>query len=93
MTNDTSIIIHTLYDCASGETKKFTIDLTRHGIMIRPEGYGDMFSPDNHGWPILVELYERKPQVVVWGDINQDDCTDIVTMEGARETERQGEDQ
>ena len=92
MTNDIKIN-HTLYDCESGESKSFTITLTKYGIMIQPSGYGDMCSPDGEGQPILVEFYEKTPRVVVWGDINQEDYTDLVTLESARETERQEDEQ
>ena len=86
-------LTHTLYDCESGESKMFTITLTKYGILITPDGYGDMCSPDGKGQPILVEFYEKIPRVVVWGDINQECATDFITLEGARETERKGEEQ
>lgn len=54
------------------------------GILIRPEGYGDKFSSDVDGWPVMIELYEGDIRVMIWGDIRQEDCTEIISLEDAR---------
>ena len=68
-----------------------SIVATEEHITIAFEGYGDRVSWPGHGRPILLELYNGVPRVVVWGDINQEDYTDIVTLAGAAESQREQE--
>ena len=57
-------------------------------MAIRVEGYGDSLSPDDCGTPILTEKYDGELRVVIWGDINQEDPTHIISLEGARVDKR-----
>ena len=54
-------------------------------ITINVKGYGELTSKDGQGEPILIEKFENKLRVVLWGDINAEEATHIVDMEGARE--------
>jgi hypothetical protein len=58
------------------------------GIEISPAGYGDALSQDGKGTPIYLELWEGKLQLVVWDDINKEDPSHIINLEGAKESER-----
>jgi len=66
-------------------TLRVRVEATSNGIAIMPEGYGDMCSPDGRGMPVLIERFNGELRVVIWGDINQEDQTHIISLEGARE--------
>ncbi len=65
------------------------VELSPKGITIYPKGYGDATSADSYGSPILVEYYGGELRVVLWSDINQEDPTHTVSLEKARESNRQ----
>lgn len=58
-------------------------------LVISVEGYGDSASVDGAGHPILLELYEGKLRLHVWADINKEDPTHTIELEGARESARE----
>ena len=63
---------------------------SRNGaLLIKPEGYGDMCSDDNEGVPVLIEVYDGQLRVVIWDDINQEDTSHIISLEGTREESRE----
>jgi hypothetical protein len=64
------------------------VDASNGWLCIQPEGYGDLCSKDGEGTPVLIELYEGELRVVVWDDINQEDHTHLISLEGAREDRR-----
>ena len=55
---------------------------------IKAEGYGDYTSADGLGMPIVLEHYEGELRLLVWSDINQEEPTHIISLEGAREDKR-----
>ena len=57
-------------------------------LVLRFEGFGECAALDGHGSPVLVENWEGKPRVVVWGDINQEDPTHVIDLAGAKESNR-----
>lgn len=61
------------------------------GIYLRPDGYGDCDSADKNGCPAMIEFFNGEVRVVVWPDINSDEPT-IISLEGAKESERENED-
>ncbi|MAG25945.1 hypothetical protein CMI47_10240 [Candidatus Pacearchaeota archaeon] len=61
------------------------------GVLVCPDGYGDFSSADGEGEPILLEICEGKLRLVIWGDINKEDPTHIIDLEGAREDKRKDE--
>jgi len=64
------------------------IDLSGGCISIMPDHYGTMAEADGHGTPIFVEFYDGNLRVLTWADINHEDPTHIIDMEGARESLR-----
>jgi hypothetical protein len=76
-----------------GETPPLeaTVRIDPCSISLRFAGYGDRTSKTGHGEPVLIENRAGVPVVVVWGDINQDDPTDIVALTNARESRRENE--
>ena len=57
-------------------------------LLIRVEGYGDYCSNNGEGYPVVLELLEGKLRLAVWEDINQEDCTRTIDLEGAKESLR-----
>jgi hypothetical protein len=60
-------------------------------VCIQPEGTGDHNSGVSDGFPVVVEFYDGKPRVHVWADINQEDSTHTIELDGALESRRAAE--
>ena len=54
-------------------------------IIIHPDGYGTL---DGDYGPILLERHEGQIRLVVWGDINKEDPTHTICLDGAMEARR-----
>lgn len=52
------------------------------------EGHGDYVSEDGCGFPLTLEIFNGKLLLNVWADINKEDPTHIIDLEGAREDKR-----
>jgi hypothetical protein len=50
-------------------------------------GLGDFSSAPGHGTPVYLDDYESL-RLCVWADINQEDPTHIIPLDGARESLR-----
>lgn len=85
----TQVIKTKLFDAFTHEERAVEVRIDEQGIYIRPEGYGDMCSNDGHGTPALFEFAEGKPRFAIWGNINEEDPTQIVEFEGAKESLRE----
>jgi hypothetical protein len=59
-----------------------------NSILVRPKGYGDCGSADGHGWPVVIEYYEKDVRVLVWADINKEDPTHVISLMRALESKR-----
>ena len=55
-------------------------------VSIRVAGYGDKTSIDGCGVPIVIEHLEGVLKVTVWADINNEDATDSICMDQAKES-------
>ena len=73
------------------DTQDIRIEAHDNCILIRPEGYGEKTMDNGQGSPIMIERYNGKLRVILWGDINMEDPTDTIEMEGAREDKRKVE--
>ncbi len=74
-----------LTDEVTGKKLNASVGFDCGKICINIEGYGDALSIENQGQPVVVDLFDNKLQVIVWGDINQEDPTHKIDLEGARE--------
>jgi hypothetical protein len=61
-------------------------DSAHGGILVGFEGYGDFFSENGAGWPILIENRDGVPCVVIWSDINKEGPTHVISLENAAES-------
>jgi len=64
------------------------IELKQGCMFLKAKGYGDSLSEDNEGIPLMIEFYKGELRVVIWGDINQEDPSNIISLEGARNNVR-----
>lgn len=89
---DVQTIEQTLLD-AGGELPplKARVVISAGGIAIGFDGYGDKTSMPGHGEPVFVEVNGGVPRVIVWGDITEEDPTDIIGLEDAKEEARTDE--
>ena len=58
------------------------------GIGIHIDGYGDAHSKDEDSCPIYIDFYDNKLMVQIYGDINSEEPTEVVSVEGAKLTKR-----
>lgn len=55
------------------------------GVSIEARGFGDCGSADGHGSPIFLELYQGSLRLLVWADINDEEPTHVINLDGAKE--------
>ena len=83
----------TLKDCYDGKKEVgFTAKCNGEHISFSFDGYGDNVTNDyvnGESCPLLIEIFEGELRVVVWGDINQEDYTHIISLEGAAKSKRE----
>jgi hypothetical protein len=77
----------TLTDEGSDNTIQGEAEYRYGSVYLRFDGYGDAHTEDGHGWPLLIEFYDNKLQVIMWSDINRQDPITI-PLEGAKESLR-----
>ena len=58
------------------------------GLALYPAGYGLCGCADGTAGPILLELHEGRLRLIVWDDINLEEPSHIIDLEGAREDHR-----
>lgn len=65
-------------------TNKVSVSVENDGLalILHPEGYGVW--DDDDSAPILLERHQGKLRLIVWADINEEDPTHIIDLEGAR---------
>lgn len=79
----------TIKDNVTGKKLPINIKVYDGHMLINPKGYGDKVSKDGDGSPIMVEYYDGKLRVLLWSDINMESPTHMITMEGAKESNRE----
>jgi|694.fasta_scaffold139348_2 hypothetical protein len=82
-----------LFDVVEGDGPLMELDVTvtsefGEGIELKPQGYGDYCSVIGNGCPVLLEVCQGRLRLVVWADINQEEPTHYIDLEGAREDKR-----
>lgn len=86
-------IYSTLYDKGNSDKNVCVrVELVPDGLYVYPVGYGDSASPDGHGSPVMLELYDGELRAVIWSDINEGDPTHIISLEKALESNREVSD-
>jgi hypothetical protein len=72
----------------TGEYHDVTFKVDGDAITIHIEGYGDYYSTDEASEPIMIDISGGKLNVILWGDVNGQDPTHVIDMEGARKEKR-----
>jgi hypothetical protein len=67
-----------LHDDVEG-TEISVTEMPNH-IAISIAGHGDSLSNNDAGVPVIIEKYDGEFRVVIWGDINQEDPTHIISL-------------
>lgn len=70
-----------LQDSITGETVNVAVSEGPNGIEITPEGTATFDS--DQGSPIFIESYDGKLRIHVWSDINSEDPTHTIELDGA----------
>ena len=60
----------------------------QNGLAIYPTGYGCFACADGTAGPIRLEVHEGRLRLLVWDDINFEDPSHEIDLEGAREDQR-----
>jgi len=82
---DTEYLFH-LRDEADGKPGPAgKIKLDGWCLSIQIEGYGECTAEPEEAYPIVLEFYEGKLQLLVWKDVNDEEPTKI-DMQGALES-------
>jgi hypothetical protein len=94
MTNEQQLLTAGLTDVKDPPAPPLpvTVVATPRGVTLRFAGYGDHCSLPGDGEPLLVENRGGTPYVVVWADINREEPTHLVSLEGAAEAAREEDD-
>jgi hypothetical protein len=75
---------------SGGSTVVGSLDINDSvGVSIRFDGFSTIDSQDNVGAPIYIEYYAGELRVLVWSDINKDDPTHIIPLNGAKNNNRE----
>jgi hypothetical protein len=62
------------------------LDVSTFGILVSLFGYSDCNTVG--GGPVLVENRHGIPYAVIWADVNREDPTHTISLEGAKESNR-----
>lgn len=63
------------------------------GVSLKFDGFSTIDSQDNVGSPIHIEYYAGELRVLVWADINRDDPTHIIPLNGAKNSNREPDEE
>lgn len=72
----------------NGEFTKAQLTISSQGIALVFDEHSDYVSEDNKGQPIWIERNNGEINVVVFDDINNEEPTHVISLEGARNTAR-----
>jgi len=80
-----------LKDDVTGKTIKARVGFDCGKILVSIDGYGELMAKNGYGNPVIVDYYDGKVQVIIWSDINKEDPTASISLEGAKESNRNQE--
>lgn len=69
------------------------VDDLGDGLLLYADGYGHKVSRNGEGAIALLSFWDGKLRLHVWSDIEEEDATHMIDLEGAREASRRGEAQ
>ncbi|QIR16649.1 hypothetical protein [Shewanella aestuarii] len=84
---NTSFLLHSS-DSPTATITGYIDNKSALGLALHFDGYSDFCSNDANGTPIYIEHFDNQLRVILYGDINQEDPTHIISLEGARISNR-----
>jgi len=82
------IVPFEIKDVAQEGSIKGEIKIGAHGIYIKLDGHGEKNMPPGYGEPVMIEFYDDQARVIIWSDINDEEPTHHVRLDGAKEEKR-----
>jgi len=64
------------------------VSVTDRCVTLRVEGHGNCNMANGHGDVVALEILKGVPRLLIWDDINREDTTQVVLLDGAKETRR-----
>ncbi|WP_054578141.1 hypothetical protein [Vibrio alginolyticus] len=71
-----------------GEPISGSVVLGHDGVEIKLKGFSDATSKDNKGTVAFLEQHDNQVLLRAYSDVNREDPTDAISLEGARNTAR-----
>lgn len=81
---ETNTIEFEMSNAVSGESTVASVSFNQHQMSFGMQGYGDYTSQDDCGQVLAVEIGDVMTSAFVWSDINQEDYTHAISLEGAK---------
>jgi hypothetical protein len=78
----------TLEDEVTGTSLAVEVSCRPGGITLKADDHGDKCTDPGDGEVVFIEFRDGKLWVRVWADVNQEDPTHAICLEGARESRR-----
>ena len=78
--------IRTFNDSVTGKKQNVFVDFYSRGMTVDFKGYGVQSHENGGGCPVLIELRDGIPHIIIWGDINSQDPTEVISLAGASES-------
>ena len=88
--NVLTVDLEDVYD-EEAKPQPVQVRYNERGVGFHFPGFGDLTTVDGEGEPVYIEYRDGVPTVVVWGDINQEDPTHVISLEDAAEAKREPE--
>ena len=77
-----------MIDKVTGKKLNARVEFENGMLLIHIEGYGELAAEDGQGHPVIIDYFDNKLNVFVWGDINCEAPTAKIDLAGAKESER-----
>ncbi len=71
---------------SSSNQLKASVQFTKQCVQIGFAGYGECNAAPGHGMPVVIEVLDGHPRVLIWADITKEDPTHVVSLAGAAES-------
>ncbi len=84
--NQIDVVLQDQHD--TDDTLAVTVIATERGVEIRAAGHSDYHTEAPFGSPVYLELVDGVLMVRIWADINREDTTHSIPLDGALESKR-----
>lgn len=88
MSNKVSTVLHDVHGSRNNIEANISISEVDGSLLLRAKGYSDCTSDDDEGVPLIIENVDGILTLRIFGDINQEDPTEIIQLSGAKNSNR-----